>query len=294
MQKNFKRDGKMRYKAIIAALTVGLAAATVCADYFITNEKYNERTAENEKYTLLGADPHALYGGFTVEELGENYEKPSSMLGKVSVDVPLINQYPELPVGCEPCCAAAVLQMLGFETDKFDFTDNYLGWDDNFYYDKHKQSHGPDPRKVFAGDPYEWGYGCTSEVLAESMNRFLAANTLSSAEYNAMALDEDLNSADIEKLLDEGVPIIVWATIDMKQMNYRKPSEWYINETTEKFTWYGNSHTLVLCGYDSNCYYFMDPNDKKEITAYMKTAFLNRFEDNGFQAVVVKITKNNS
>lgn len=281
----------MRYKAIIAALTLGLAASAVCADYFITNEKFNDRVAENDRYTLLGADPHALYGGFTVEELGDNYEKPSVLLGKVSIDVPLINQYPELPVGCEPTCAASVLQMLGFETDKLDFTDNYLGWDDDFTYDKHKQSHGPDPRKVFAGNPYKWGYGCTSEVLAESMNRFFAENAGSSISYNAMALDEDLNSADIEKLLDEGVPIIVWATIDMKQLNYRKPSEWYINGTSEKYIWYGNSHTLVLCGYDTNCYYFMDPNDKKDITAYLKTAFLNRFEDNGFQAVVVKITE---
>jgi uncharacterized protein YvpB len=281
----------MRYKAIIAALTVGLAAAAVCTDYFITNEKFSERIAENDRYTLLGADPHALYGGFTVEELGENYDKPSALLGKVSVDVPLIDQYPELPVGCEPSCAAAVLQMLGFETDKLDFTDNYLGWDDNFYYDKHKQSHGPDPRKVFAGNPYKWGYGCTSEVLAESMNRFFDEKAPSAVEYRAMALEEDLNSADIEKLLDEGVPIIVWATIDMKPLNYRKPSEWYIDGTAEKYTWYGNSHTLVLCGYDTNCYYFMDPNEKKDITAYMKTSFLNRFEDNGFQAVVVKITK---
>lgn len=281
----------MRYKAIIAALTLGLAASAVCADYFITTEKFNDRVAENNRYTLLGADPHALYGGFTVEELGDNYEKPSVLLGRVSIDVPLINQYPELPVGCEPTCAASVLQMLGFETDKLDFTDNYLGWDDDFTYDKHKQSHGPDPRKVFAGNPYKWGYGCTSEVLAESMNRFFAEHAGSSISYNAMALDEDLNSADIEKLLDEGVPIIVWATIDMKQLNYRKPSEWYINGTSEKYIWYGNSHTLVLCGYDTNCYYFMDPNDKKDITAYLKTAFLNRFEDNGFQAVIVKITE---
>lgn len=279
----------MRYKAIIAALTIGLAAATVCADYFITTEKFNERAAENDKYTLLGADPHALYGGFTVEEIGENYDKPLSLLGKVSIDVPLINQYPELPIGCEPTCAAAVLQMLGFETDKIDFTDNYLGWDDNFYYDNQKQSHGPDPREVFAGDPYNWGYGCTSTALAASMNRFFDSSG-SSVEHKAMALEEKLNSADIEKLLDEGVPIIVWATIDMKPLNYRKPSEWYINDTTEKYTWLGNSHTLVLCGYDTNCYYFMDPNDKKEITAYLKLSFLNRFEENGSQAIVVKKT----
>lgn len=279
----------MRYKGICIALAVGLLASTLCADYFITAEKFEERSAENDKYTLLGADPHASYCGYTVMELGENYEKPSELFGKVSIDVPLINQYPELPVGCEPTCAAAVLSLLGFETDKLDFTDNYLGYDDNFYYDAKMESHGPDPREVFAGDPYDWGYGCTSGVLASAMNRFFDENQTSAYTYKAIALDEHINSADMEKLIDEGVPVIVWATIDMKQLNYRKPSEWYIYETDEKYIWYGNSHTLVLCGYDSNCYYFMDPNDKKSITAYMKSAFLNRFEDNGSQAVVVKI-----
>ena len=82
---------------------------------------------------------------------------------------------------------------------------------------------------------------------------------------------------------------LVAATIDMKPFNYRKPSEWIIDATGENYCWYGNSHTLVLCGYDNHCYYFMDPHDKDEITLYLKSAFLTRFEENGFKAVAVKI-----
>lgn len=275
----------MRNKLLVTALGLCLAASAACADYFCTWSLYSERTAEQERYEALDADPHALYNGYTVEELGSGYEKPVSVFGKTVIDVPLINQYPELPVGCESVCAAALLQYLGFETDKFDFTDNYLKWDDNFYYDESGNSHGPDPRKVFAGDPYSWGYGCSDSVLAEAMNRFFAEKDPS---YTALALSEHINSADIEKLIDEGVPVIVWATVDMKPFNYRKPSEW-ITDSGETYCWYGNSHTLVLCGYDNNCYYFMDPGDKDEITLYMKSSFLNRFEENGFQAVAVKI-----
>lgn len=87
--------------------------------------------------------------------------------------------------------------------------------------------------------------------------------------------------------------MIVWASREMKPYNYRQPAEWIINGTDEQYTWIGNSHTLVLCGYDSNCYYFMDCDDKEEITAYLKERFLNRFEENGRQCVVVKITDNN-
>lgn len=276
----------MRNKILVAVLGVSLALTSVAADYVYTQSLYEERIAEHDKYAEINADPHALYGGYTVEQLGEGYEKPTDIFGKTVLDVPVINQYPDLPVGCEPVCAASLLQYLGFDTDQYDFTDNYLTYDDNFYFDDNKVSHGPDPRRVFAGDPYEWGYGCTANVLADDINSYFAAN---GADCQALCIGSELNSADMEKLIDSGVPIIVWATIDMKPFNYRKPSEWYIGDTKMTYTWYGNSHTLVLCGYDNACYYFMDPNDKDEITPYLKTAFLNRFAENGSQAIVVKI-----
>ncbi len=276
----------MRNKILVVTLSLCLAAASVAADCVYTWSVYGKRLAEHNKYEELNADPHAHYNSYTVEELGSGYEKPSSLFGKTLIDVPLINQYPELPVGCEPVCAAALLQYLGFETDKFDFTDNYLIWDDNFYYDENEVSHGPDPGSVFAGNPYEWGYGCSDDVLAGAMNRYFTEN---GSDCFAFAADTAINQADIEKLIDEGVPIIVWATIDMKPFNYRKPSEWILNTTGETYCWYSNSHTLVLCGYDGSCYYFMDPNNKDEITPYLKSTFLNRFEDNGFQAVMVKL-----
>lgn len=276
----------MRNKILVTALGVCLAVTSVIFDYTYTNTLYEERVKEHDTYAALNADPHMEYNGYTVEQLGNGYDKPVNVFGRAVIDVPIINQYPEMPVGCEPVCAVSVIQYLGFETDKFDFTDNYLTWDDNFYYDENMVSHGPDPNRVFAGDPYKWGYGCSSNVLAKAMNRYFSAQN---ADYTALSFDEEINSADIEKLINEGVPLIVWATIDMKPMNYRKPSEWIIDATGEKYCWYGNSHTLVLCGYDNNCYYFMDPNDKDEVVQYLKSSFLNRFEDNGYQAIAVKI-----
>lgn len=276
----------MRNKILVTALGVCLAVTSVIFDYTYTNTLYEERVKEYDTYAALNADPHMEYNGYTVEQLGNGYDKPVNVFGRAVIDVPIINQYPEMPVGCEPVCAVSVIQYLGFETDKFDFTDNYLIWDDNFYYDENMVSHGPDPNRVFAGDPYKWGYGCSSNVLAKAMNRYFSAQN---ADYTALSFDEEINSADIEKLINEGVPLIVWATIDMKPMNYRKPSEWIIDATGEEYCWYGNSHTLVLCGYDNNCYYFMDPNDKDEVVQYLKSSFLNRFEDNGYQAIAVKI-----
>lgn len=279
----------MKNKLLVTTLGIATAVCTVIADYAYTGQVYDERAAEIERYNALKADPHALYGGYTVEELGEGYEKPDGIFGKYILDVPIISQYPELPVGCEITSAAAVLQYLGFDVDKLYLTDNYLVCDDNFTYDENMDSHGPDPYKVFAGDPYDWGYGCFAPVIVDSLNRYFADTD---PNYEAMELEE-VNAADIEKLINEGVPMIVWASRGMNPYNYREPAEWYLNDTGEPFTWIGNSHTLVLCGYDSNCYYFMDCDDKEEITPYLKGQFIDRFQENGSQCVIVKIHDTN-
>ncbi|MCH5349420.1 MAG: C39 family peptidase [Oscillospiraceae bacterium] len=275
----------MKNKLLVFTLGICTAVCTVVADYAYTGQVYDERAAEIARYESLNADPHMLYNGYTVEELGEGYQKPASIFGKIILDVPIINQYPELPIGCEITSATAVLEYLDFDVDKLYLTDNYLIWDDNFTYDEEMVSHGPDPYKVFAGDPYNWGYGCFAPVIVDTLNRYFDDHA---PNYEAISLEET-NAADIEKLLNEGVPMIVWASRDMMPYNYREPAEWLINGTDEPYTWIGNSHTLVLCGYDNACYYFMDCDDKDEITPYLKDQFLNRFAENGSQCIVVKI-----
>ncbi len=282
-----KREGGvfLENKVLVATLAICTAVCTVIADYAYTGEVQDERYAEALLYEQLNADPHMLYGGYTVEQLGAGYEKPVPVFGKTLVEVPVINQFPELPVGCEPVCAVSVLNYLGFDIGKSSFVDGYVRWDDGFTIDEENISYGPDPNKIFAGDPYGWGYGCYAPVIVEAMNGFFADN---GSRHEAISL-ENVNEADIEKLLDEGVPLIVWASRGMKPYKFREPAQWIIRDTGEEFTWIGNSHTLVLCGYDGNCYYFMDCDDKSEITAYSKESFLNRFEENGSQCIAVKI-----
>ena len=116
----------MRNKILVAILGISVAVMSVIVDYVYTNSVFEERFEEYSRYENLNADPHTHYSGFTVEQFGEGYEKPSELFGTVELDVPIINQMPELPVGCEPVCAVSVLQYLGYDIDKFTFIDNYL------------------------------------------------------------------------------------------------------------------------------------------------------------------------
>lgn len=240
------------------------------------------------KYAELGADPNGLYSGYTVEELGEGYKKPSRFFDKTEIeDFPVVPQFPELPTGCEITCGAAVLQFLGYDIDKVTLSDMYMKQSDNFYLDGRDILYGPDPEHSFAGDPKDRGYGCYENVITDALNAYFMANGTSS-KYEAVTLP-GLNTADMEKLLDEGVPIIVWASGEMDVYRYSEQSVWKIIGTTREITWLGNSHTLVLVGYDRNAYYFMDCGEAAAIVPYSRESFSKRFEEHGRRAVTVKI-----
>lgn len=274
-----------RNAPLLIVLGLSFVLGSLISDYAYNGYIYDERINEKGLYSQLGADPHMEYGGYSIERLAEGYSPASSNLfGKYIIDVPVISQYPELPVGCEITSAAALLNYLGHEIDKTSLASSYLKSDSDFFDDAEGVTHGPDPYKYFAGDPFGWGFGCFAPVITDALNLYFQRNGIDSEALTITGI----NSADMEKLVTEGVPVIVWASQDMKPFNYRDPPSWQIHGTDDTYTWIGNSHTLVLCGYDSESFYFMDCNGKTEITPYYKSVFLSRFEEAGSQAVVVK------
>lgn len=274
----------MKNALIIAILGIAVVLTAGVCDYVYTEELYRERLNEKAVYAELGADPNRRYGGYSIEELCEGYAAPEKFLGKTSIDMEIINQYPQLPVGCEITCAAALLRYLGYDVDKCELASNYMKQSSEFT-ERNDTLYGPDPGKVFVGDPYGNGFGCYAPVIVNSLNMYFRMQV---SDNEALSL-ENSNSADLEKLLDGGVPVIVWASIDMKPYRFNDASEWTVSADGKIITWLAGSHTLVLTGYDDSCYYFMDSNDKTEIQRYSKESFLARWEENGSQAVVVKL-----
>ena len=57
--------------------------------------------------------------------LSEGYRKPKSHFGKIQLDVPVVNQYPELPNGCEITSATAYLNYIGIKVDKIELCESY-------------------------------------------------------------------------------------------------------------------------------------------------------------------------
>ncbi|MCM1578952.1 MAG: C39 family peptidase [Ruminococcus sp.] len=272
-------------KNIFLCFTLAAAAALAAGayDYVCTDIACRSELNEKITYAGLNADIHRRYNGYTVEELSAGYAPAENFLGKSEIPMAVVNQYPELPVGCEVTCAAAMLNFLGHDIDKCSLADNYLPVSDGNFSEKNGVLFGADPDSVFIGDPYGKGYGCYAPVIAKVLNDYFASH--GSAD-KAIVLD-DPNSADLERLIDGGAPVIVWASIDMKPYRHNAVSEW-VTEKGSTVSWLTNSHTLILTGYDANHYYFMDPNDKTDIQRYNKLTFISRWEENGKQSIAVK------
>ncbi len=285
----------MRNAAVVVVLGFALVisiSSALSADNYIAVSTVNQISVDNLTGTVeTTAAPKAEFvEKNSASELFYGYKKPTVRFGKTIINVPIVNQYPELPVGCEITSATAYLNYLGIDVDKVELQDGYLPDSYNFvYFNDGRMRTGPDPSKVFVGLPEESGFGCYDTVIVDTLNRFFADRNYN---YEAIKLD-GATQADLEELLDNGIPIEVWASIDMIPFKYIDANRWVLETTGEEFCWPKNSHALVLCGYDEKNYYFSDCNDKTEIVSYRKRDFLDRWEEFGNQAVIIKILKEN-
>lgn len=195
------------------------------------------------------------------------------------IDVPYIDQTGGGAfTGCESVTAVMLLQYLGIDISIYDFIDNYL--DKEPFETRDGILYGPNPYEVFVGDPYDTeAMGCYAPVIKNSLERILGDN------YEV--IDEtgcDL-PALVEKYIDSGMPLIVWATIDLKDIIVGPV--WRLKDSGEEFTWLSNEHCMLLVGYDDEHYIFNDPWKNNGVIAYDKKAVIDRYKKQHSQAVGV-------
>lgn len=191
-----------------------------------------------------------------------------------SIDVVTICQYPELPTGCESVSATMLLQFYGEDVTAEEFAGNWLECSADFY-NVNGTDYGPDPHKVFAGDPFsEYSYGCYADPIVDAIN------------YNSsMCHAEKITEKSLDELCDEYIdndePLLVWATMNMTE-SYQGAT-WHLDDGSE-FVWIAQEHCLVLVGYNDYCYFLNDPMTGSTV-AYEKELVQQRFEELGSQAV---------
>ena len=202
--------------------------------------------------------------------------------GAALLDVPYISQLGQYPTGCESVSTVMALQYLGIEITVDEFIDNYLDLGTEPWTAENGEMYGGDPWETFLGDPREAsGWGCYAPVIKKAIDR-----AVDSESYQVSSLFGIPLETLCETYVDQNIPVILWASMEMKGVHPGK--QWVIRETGETFTWKAGEHCLLLVGYDDLYYYFNDPRKNSGTVRYPKELVETCYGEMGKQAVVVR------
>lgn len=254
----------MKIKAV-TALILSLFLLVGCGASPVTPES---ETHETKSVTVHVSE--------TAETTSEPEEAPTVIL-----DVPYISQEKFLPNGCEAVSASMVLNYWGIKMKPLDFVNDFLACEtlDTEY--PGGLIIGPDPYEMYAGDPTneDDGLGCYSPVITEALG-YVVGGELGVYDTTGTEL------ASLTGYIDDGIPVIVWATIDMERVTDYYEILYY--DRYGSYFYPENEHCLVLVGYSENRYFFADPYESRGIVSYPKSDCEAAFADLGKQSVVVR------
>lgn len=193
-----------------------------------------------------------------------------------------------IPTGCESVSTVMALQFMDVEITPEEFIRNYLPCE-NFWKEDGK-IYGPNPKECFAGNPYEAGsLGCFAGVIEKSLKDMKKANYPGMENIRI----ENVSGMELRELaetyISRKIPVIVWITIDMEP-SY-EGMEYYL-EDGSLYVWRAREHCMVLCGFDRNQYYLMDPLSDGRMVSYALETVEARYEELGMQAIVLEPDRN--
>lgn len=184
--------------------------------------------------------------------------------------VPSINQFPELPTGCEVTSSAMLLNFYGVSVGKETLADEVSkaalpGF-------KNGRIEGESPYEYFIGNPRDNNaFGAFNQPMFNLINRYIAAENITGCEFSQI----------IEKIKN-GQPVMAWITRGLIEVQYT--SSWYIEN--EEFWWPRGEHTVVITGVEKGIVIVNDPYDGQE-KRYELERFKSVWEAMGRQAIVI-------
>lgn len=133
----------------------------------------------------------ALTQNMKVYQMEINPEK-SFENNNFSFDIPLINQNPDYPNGCEAASATMLLNYYGIPITLKDFIENYLMTEK--VYEKEGKRYGPNPSVYYAGNPSDpkRGWGCFEPVIARAIQSVINDYKKKNSDLELTLIHNDL------------------------------------------------------------------------------------------------------
>jgi uncharacterized protein YvpB len=233
-------------------------------------------SVENTKTGILEENtgtPNIIKRGISIKE--DNKKEKPSHKEKVILNVPIIEQKPELKFGCEVTSLAMLLQYTGIKVDKMDLAKQIPKDDDPVSKNKSGDIiHWGNPNHGFVGDitGKNMGYAVYAQPVEKLMKRYLPNQTVN---LTGKSFDTLLSQVQNQK------PVLVWTTGDFKS-----PGRWESwNHGAEKIKTPLDLHVVVLTGFDSNHVYVNDPLTGGKNQKVSKQSFVNSWNALGKQAL---------
>ena len=208
-------------------------------------------------------------------------EVKKSNSGTQLTDFDIIEQYPELPTGCEITALTMVLNYYGYQVNKVTMALDYMPKvQAEFYRSEDGRLMGPDLENFFVGDPTEeTGYICGTGAIVTAANRYLADV---GSDLTAAAM-KNVQPEKLYDLIDQGTPVVIWCTINMED---RAETDGWYREDGTYMEWSTNDHGAVLIGYDEDTVTVADPIYSRITVS--RDQFEKIFAERGGQCVILQ------
>lgn len=201
-----------------------------------------------------------------------------SNLSKISLDVPLVNQKPELPRGCEVTSLTMIMKYAGIDIDKMTLATE-IKKDTTPYQKTSKRIYAGNPYDGFVGDMYNqnnFGYGVYHGPITELAKKYCSNNAVDLS---------DLEFEDILCVLQKGYPIWVITNGTYDSLDDSQFEFWHTPTGIVKITY--KLHSVVITGFDDESIYINDPLSYSKNIKLDREKFRKAWEQMGQQAVAI-------
>ena len=235
--------------------------------------------AETESEAQSETQSETVAVGLESTQISAEVKKSNS--GTQLTDFDIIEQYPELPTGCEITAMTMVLNYYGYNVDKVTMALDYMPKvQAEFYRSEDGRLMGPDLENFFVGDPTEeTGYICGTGAIVTAANRYLADV---GSDLTAAAM-KNVQPEKLYDLIDQGTPVVIWCTINMED---RAETDGWYREDGTYMEWSTNDHGAVLIGYDEDTVIVADPIYSRITVS--RDQFEKIFAERGGQCVILQ------
>ncbi|MGX6443637.1 C39 family peptidase [Neobacillus sp. K501] len=257
----------MKTNVISFMLAIGMLIF-VGVHYAEAQKPSNTKATENhnviEEMNQEGQETEALSS--------ENIVEPHTASQSMIENVPLIQQLPELPRGCEVTSLAMLLQFAGVTVDKMTLAEEINTipfWDENGF--------NGNPNVGFVGDMYSFdhpGLGVYHTPIANLAESYLPGRII------------DLTGEEIESIysmINNGSPVWVITNSRFATLPESEFKTWNTASGEIQITY--REHSVLVVGYDEENVYLNDPLAEQPYKSVPRASFEESWIQMGKQAV---------